>query len=424
MKNFLVILSLFCFGFLGSVQAKHFAVLVAGSNMFYNYRHQSDIFHAYQILTGYGIDPENIITFAYDDIAQDPENPVKGKVYNKPSDGEGKDVYAGVKIDYKGEDVTPKNFIAVLEGNSEAVNGKKVLESGEKDHVFIYFADHGATGLIAFPNEYLYADDFIKALKDMNSKKKYSQMVVYIEACESGSMFNKILPENITIYATTASNPDESSWATYCSPNDVVNGVEIGSCLGDLYSVNFLENLESSDPNKETLLKQFQVVKKKTTASHVMQYGDLALDKEVIGEFEGNSTDADALVKNEREDLSKYTSLVDSRYVKLAYLQRRHARLGSVESEANLAEEMRSIKKFDESFESLSSMLRLNVDEKVDGINFGCLKQRVAMYEEVCGKFSDYGLKYIRYLHFSCVQGVDVYDFEEALIKSCGVIDM
>lgn len=50
------------------------------------------------------------------------------------------------------------------------------------------------------------------------------------------------LPNNTKIYALSAANPSESSWGTYCSPQDVVQGKHIGSCLGDLFSVNFLEN--------------------------------------------------------------------------------------------------------------------------------------------------------------------------------------
>lgn len=35
------------------------------------------------------------------------------------------------------------------------------------------------------------------AIESMHQKKKYKQMVVYVEACESGSMFNKLLKDNI-----------------------------------------------------------------------------------------------------------------------------------------------------------------------------------------------------------------------------------
>ena len=64
-----------------------------------------------------------------------------------------------------------------------------MLESGENDHVFINFVDHGGVGLIGFPTEYLYAKDLMAALTTMNEKKMYKELVFYMEACESGSMF-------------------------------------------------------------------------------------------------------------------------------------------------------------------------------------------------------------------------------------------
>ena len=50
--------------------AANYAVIVAGSNGYYNYRHQADACHAYQILHKHGIPDENIVVFMYDDIAQ------------------------------------------------------------------------------------------------------------------------------------------------------------------------------------------------------------------------------------------------------------------------------------------------------------------------------------------------------------------
>jgi legumain len=422
MKNICLALALFCIAMAG-VQAAHYAVLVAGSNYYYNYRHQADIFHAYQLLKGYGFAPENIITMAYDDIANDSENPFPGQVFNKPSLlKKGKDVYAGVQIDYKGADVNSTNFLAVLRGDSAAVGGKKVLKTTAEDNVFVYFADHGAPGLIAFPadDDYLYADDLLKALNYMHDHKMYKEMVLYIEACESGSMFENLLPTNISIYATTAANSEESSWGTYCAPNDRIFGKSIGSCLGDLYSVNFLENLESVDPSKETLLDQFNIIKNLTTKSHVMQFGDLTIDSELIGNFEASNSSSRAPLKTgEEEEVDKYASLVDSRYNKLHYLQNKHMRLQSGQSHQELANELESIERFDNRFETLATKFDLNLNAPVGIIDFTCLKTRVAMYNEVCGSFSDYGLKYVRHLHYSCVQGVDIYDFEEALIRVC-----
>merc|ERR1719331_3485626 len=64
----------------------HWAVIVAGSNQFYNYRHQSDTCHAFQIMKANGIPEDQIIHIAYDDIADNVRNPFKGKIFNKPTE--------------------------------------------------------------------------------------------------------------------------------------------------------------------------------------------------------------------------------------------------------------------------------------------------------------------------------------------------
>jgi hypothetical protein len=86
---------------------------------------------------------------------------------------------------------------------------------------------------------------------------------------------------NILVYATTASNGEESSYACYF--DDLRQ-----TYLGDLYSVNWMENSEKSQISKETLFNQFQMVKKLTNMSHVMEYGNLTLGKnELVTHFIG-----------------------------------------------------------------------------------------------------------------------------------------
>jgi len=398
------------------IKADHYAVLVCGSNFYFNYRHQADIYHAYQVLIGYGIPASNIITFAYDDIADNPSNPFPGQVFNKPSEGPGKDVYAGVVIDYSGDDVTPENFLNALKGDSAATGGKKVLTSTADDHVFIFFADHGGPGVLAFPNDELYADDLVDTLKYMNENQKYKQMVFYIEACEAGSMFEGLLPDNINIYATTASNPDESSWATYCNPNNVVNGTSLITCMGDLYSISFLENLESIDPTLEDFQTQFELIANRTYTSHVTQYGQLDITTQAVGDFEADGNSHTPL-ESQKED--KKGPLVNSRAVKLDYLLSQYQRKPSEKALGELQEEVDSIDKLDATFNSLKTQLKLDVSQKVKDIDFKCLKQRMHMYKDMCGRLSDYGLQYAKYIHFSCVQNTDIYDFERILATHC-----
>jgi len=266
----------------------HWAVLVAGSAGYGNYRHQSDVCHAYQIVINAGMKPEQVIVLAVDDIAGDSENPYPGKMFNKPTPAgtPGVDVYAGCNIDYSGTDVTPETFVKVLTGDQTA-NGK-VLESTEKSRVFVNFVDHGGVGLIGFPETTMHATELVGALQKMSDSSMYKELVFYLEACESGSMFED-LPSDIKIYAQTASNAKESSWGTYCSPDDKVDGKSIMSCLGDLYSVSWMEDSDSSIASGETLAEQFTKVVALTNKSHVMEYGDTTFKSQPVSNYQGKT---------------------------------------------------------------------------------------------------------------------------------------
>jgi len=247
-----------------------------------------------------GIPEDQIIMFAYDDVADSWSNPYRGKLFNKPtaSGTPGVDVYEGCKIDYKGRSASKKNLLKVLKGgDSEAeTSDDKVLKSNENSKIFFSYFDHGAPGLVGMPTgwfgeKYLHADELHNAIKYMHENKMYKEMTIYMEACESGSMFEKILEDDINVYALSAANSKESSWGTYCAPDDKVNGKSIGSCLGDLFSVNWMEDADKAKMGVETLEQQFQLVKKETTKSHVLQWGQTNISSEVIGEFEsGNYT--------------------------------------------------------------------------------------------------------------------------------------
>lgn len=431
----------------------HWAVLVAGSNDFWNYRHQSDVYHAYQVLLKNGMNPDNIIVFAFDDIANNSENPMKGKVFNKPDPtGKGVDVYAGVKIDYKGELVTPENFLNVIQGEKAKLKGKgtgRVLQSKSTDNVFIYFSDHGANGLIAFPSEELYADDLNKALLNMHTKKMYRKLVFYLEACESGSMFENLLHKNLNIYSTTASTPSESSWATYCSPDDKVNGTSIGTCLGDEYSVNWIENADDLiKNNKESLLQQFNTISEKTVHSKAQQYGDFSFLNETASDFEGYSQSTKfgifrkvkKVVKNtickikeffnlpcekkskkffetEYLDLAR-KSVVDSRKVKVAFLLNKVETTNDRKYEDMLKIELDHIRNTDFIFEAFNNNFQVKNEDKVQAINFDCLRQGVESYKNICKNWGEYDLAYVRNISNACKNN-NAGDIKEFFSRVC-----
>lgn len=273
----------------------HWAVVIAGSSGWGNYRHQADVCHAYQVLRRGGLTDAHIVVMMYDDIAGNSENPHPGEIYNKPG---GENVYLGVPRDYTGEDVNSQVFLAVLSGDRRAVMGKgsgKVIASGPHDRVFVFYSDHGAAGILGMPaGPFLYADELVTTLHNKSLAGGFKEMVLYIEACESGSMFEGLLPANIHIYATTAANAIESSWGTYCPGMEPPPPQEFSTCLGDLYSVAWMENAELADLTKETIHDQVGLVTARTSnnftyiqGSHVMQYGQLAIQREKAGDYEG-----------------------------------------------------------------------------------------------------------------------------------------
>jgi legumain len=259
---------------------KIWVLLVAGSNGYENYRHQADVCHAYQVVHAHGIPDEQIIVMMYDDIANSSMNPTPGIIINEP---DGQDVYAGVPKDYTKKKVTPEIFLSLLTGESAlGVDSGKLLNSGPNDHVFVYFSDHGAEGLIAFPSEELFADDLRTALKAMHEANRFEKLVFYLESCESGSMF-RVLHDDIDVFATTASSPWESSYAVYYDDTRE-------TYLGDEYSVNWMQDSDAADFDSETLQDQFTTVKNVTIQSTPHQYGNTSISSLLLSEFQGQGT--------------------------------------------------------------------------------------------------------------------------------------
>lgn len=63
---------------------------------------------------------------------------------------------------------------------------------------------------------------------------------------------------------------------------------------------------------------------------------------------------------------------------------------------------MESMQRLDRTFGSVSKALELNGNYNAEKINFECLRTTIDSYEAKCGKFSDYGLSFIKYFAQGC----------------------
>ncbi|KAL6911720.1 hypothetical protein ACP4OV_000525 [Aristida adscensionis] len=418
------------------------AVLVAGSNGYANYRHQADICHAYQILRKGGLKEENIVVFMYDDVANSALNPRPGVIINHP---EGEDVYAGVPKDYTGNQVTTENFYAVLLGNKTAVNGGsgKVIDSKPNDHIFIYYSDHGGPGVLGMPNlPYLYAGDFMKVLRDKHASNSYTKMVIYVEACESGSLFEGLMPGDLNVYVTTASNAEESSWGTYCPGMEPSPPSEYITCLGDLYSVSWMEDSETHNLKEETIKEQYEVVKERTSSSnsygvgsHVMEYGDKTFKGEKLYLYQGFNP-ANANVTNKLVLWQGKKAAINQRDADILFLWKKYELLHEKSKEKlevlrQISEIVMHRKHLGSSVDFIGKLLfgfvngpsalqavRPSGQPLVD--DWDCLKRTVRIFESHCGSLTQYGMKHMRAFANICNSGIPHTAMQQASISACG----
>jgi len=265
-----------------------------------------------------------------------------------------------------------------------------------------------------------------------------------MESCESGSMFEGLLPQDWEIYATTAADPSESSWATYCEPDDVINGKSVGTCLGDEYSVNWMEDTEGAERDKK-LQKQFEDVKSKTKGSHVQQYGVLSWTDEPITNYQGDVAEftivdkffnlVDKCIKDvyyyfhkdQKKIMEQYKlylekakeSRIDSRDAKLTYLKNRHMRNGTEETKNALNFELEYRMKVQDFFSHFDEKFGITNTNILSVKDFSCLKRSVQTFKTSCESLWDeYTLKFVKHLYAAC-QKTTSSEIESYIQSNC-----
>lgn len=155
-----------------------------------------------------------------------------------------------------------------------------------------------------------------------------------------------------------------------------------------------------------TLEQQFEAVKKLTTKSHVMQWGDLSFQADTLQEYLSGSP-SESMTLTAKRGVGKLwqkrmISSVDSRYIKITTLTEVFKREKTKESYEEMREEMASMHKWDKTFSSFISHNKLTGEYDAEKINFQCLRESMDELERKCGRLSDYGLIYVKYIAEGC----------------------
>jgi len=417
-----VILALI-FGCYHLAEGANWALLVAGSNGYGNYRHQADVCHSYQLLRKHGIPADNIVTMMYDDIAYNSRNPYKGNIINQPN---GPNVYQGVRVDYRGRDVNAHNFLRVLQGDSNGLRGignGRSIQSGPEDNVFVYYADHGNKNILGFPGGALNSRDLNAAIEHMHASNKYGKLVFYIEACFSGSMFYGRLRNDRNVYAMTAANRFESSYSCYYDRRR-------RAYLGDEFSVRWMQDSESHDFRSHSLFNQYQNVKSQVRMSHVMRFGDIVnIATLSIGDFQGSGGAYKAPTYSAPPPITDAVPTWDVPYMTLLHqLQDANTTQERMELLHELQVEQKAHVEIKETFEKIASKLSSNPalmmhvqETETTEEQDHCYDSSVIKYLETCTKFKgmDYAMKDLHVFSNLCNKGVSFDSISETIEEVC-----
>lgn len=362
----------------------------------------------YGVLIDHHFDPDHIITIMYGDLPDNKYNPFPGTIFNHPGNNQ-RNYQEGLVIDYDQKYKLNKElYLDILLGKEEEVSkltgleNPKVLKTNKDDHIFLYYIDHGGDNIVCMPaGDLLTGDDLVQTIVQMHDEGKYGKLVYYLEACESGSMW-QTLPKDINAYALSSTLPDESSWGTYCPPeDDVVDGVHIGSCLGEVWSCFWLEQDDAADLSTLTLQKQFDDAKDFTTTSTPLQFGDLSIAQEPVGDYISELAGRQRFLRTDKRRVEQW----DSRENDLLYWKNRALNVNDKEAYQKYMEIAERNLNVDRYFKQLvkkvmkkdDTLLKLHFAEK----NWPCYHAVLDKYQSTYG-FNEYSLKYARTLANMC----------------------
>jgi len=209
----------------------------------------------------------------------------------------------------------------------------------------------------------------------------------------------------------------------------MVDGKDIGSCLGDEFSVRWMEDTDAANLKSETVGQQFTKVKNAVTKSHVQEYGVTSFDSEPIGDFEGT----DGKLSTVSTASIEVGNGVDSRQVEVhqAYYSVMRAETAAARKEAEgelqaiLARRAEADAQFGEIALHATKGDVAKAQEMLEGNNIEvfdayCHKYAVEDKVKYCGAFNDYSLRYSRLFANLCGSGVEQAVITSAIQTACG----
>ncbi|MGN0309372.1 MAG: C13 family peptidase [Bacteroides sp.] len=233
------------------------ALLVAGSESWNNYRHQADVLNVYQLLKRQGWDDDHIILVMRDDLAYHGSNPNPGEIYASVG---GENLYKNVKIDYRADTISTADICSILLGKRSS-HLPVVVESDAYSNLLLYWSGHGSPGYFSWLEvaDHLTTDMLLQTLTTMQAESRYRKLLICTEPCFSSSVVKAA--EGIPgVLSIASASETEYSFADNYS-------VASRAWLSDRFSNNLVECM--SQTPEMTYRELYTYLVSHTIGSHV-----------------------------------------------------------------------------------------------------------------------------------------------------------
>lgn len=263
-----------------------FALLVATSNGWLNYRHQADVLKIYQKLKKWGIKDDNIILIIENDLVRNKSNPYPGVLLEANGDTLFKEKDSSkIEIDYITSKIHPDNLTDILTGK-ESKKLPHVIKGDSTTNIFVFWSGHGKKGSLrwgpdSLDRTFTYAS--METLLDSLSKqRKYRKILWMTEACYSGSICKAFedleVPQAACI---TAANENETSKADLYS-------ADLKTYTSNSFTKAIMTDLNKIDPQQyeDVSIKDlYYHALRNTYGSHVSIYNAKNFTNLGVAEF-------------------------------------------------------------------------------------------------------------------------------------------
>ncbi|MBP3511030.1 MAG: hypothetical protein J6K19_03190 [Prevotella sp.] len=234
----------------------NWAVVIATSDTWSNYRHQADALAMYQLLRRHGYDDEHIIFVSEDNLAYHPNNLHPGEIRVRP---DGENLHHDVTVDYRLSDITIADLKEIMLGNTAY---PERLGATGKDNVIVFWCGHGGWNRLAWGDNTISARDVRGIVEAMHDAGRYRKMLFVIDACYSGSI-GEACSGVPGVLIVTAANPAEPSKAD-------MKDTEMGIWLSNGFTRAFQETVDERPDI--TLRDLYYTLARNTVGSHATVY--------------------------------------------------------------------------------------------------------------------------------------------------------